>query len=148
MLMEQRTVTNSAFIQCLNAGTFKSAMQCSLRLAPTMINHLTSMYLEWCDMPVEIQETRWLCLSAQCDVLCDLKLGQKSWFTHTKRQVGLRNFLPAKYCFPADSYSTEIWNALLVWHTSGVNTLLCDLHTYKQLFSIDINNQSILTNLQ
>jgi len=41
--MEQQTVTNSAVIHGLCAMTFQSAMHCSLRLTPTMINHLTSI---------------------------------------------------------------------------------------------------------
>ena len=40
--MEQQMVTNSAVIHGLCAMTFQSAMHCLLRLAPTMINHLTS----------------------------------------------------------------------------------------------------------
>ena len=40
MLMEQQTVTNLAVIHGLCAMTL--AMHCLLRLAPTMINHLTS----------------------------------------------------------------------------------------------------------
>ena len=47
MLMEQQTVTNSAVIHGLCAMSFQSAMHCSLRLAPTMINHLTSILFQW-----------------------------------------------------------------------------------------------------
>ena len=46
--MEQQTVANPAVIHGLCAMTFnKSAMHCSLRLAPTMINHLTSTLGAW-----------------------------------------------------------------------------------------------------
>ena len=43
-------MTNSAVIHGLCAMTFQSAMHCSLRLTPTMINHLTSTYYSaWVD---------------------------------------------------------------------------------------------------
>ena len=46
--MEQQTVTNSAVIHGLCGMSFQSAMHCSLRLAPTMINHLTSFRIAAC----------------------------------------------------------------------------------------------------
>ena len=41
-LMKQQMVTNPTVIHGLCAMTFQSAMHWSLRLAPTMMNHLTS----------------------------------------------------------------------------------------------------------
>jgi len=43
--MEQQTVTNTAVIHGLCAMTLnQQCIHCSLRLAPTMINHLTSTF--------------------------------------------------------------------------------------------------------